>query len=131
MSKTTGPKTVMSGFSSTENIEEKIESMIAEDGFVSKSEVIRQAVRALFKQLHPYYKEIREKSESEKERIAKMSEEEYLAEMFAGIGYETVQENSETMISFKHKDPNIPVTWKVPFKQIKTVVPEDAPFPIR
>lgn len=69
---------------------EMLERMIEKMGYSSRSDAIRQAIRAHYQQIFPAYREIHERKESEKQKIENMTNEEYVEYEFAGLPYEMV-----------------------------------------
>jgi len=94
------------------------------DGYAfNQSDAVRQAISARFKQTHPYYKVVREKTLSEKERIASQTNEEYLSDEFVDFNYEIQGEK----VIFKHGTlPDSPWEAALELAKIKTF---DAEYP--
>jgi Arc/MetJ-type ribon-helix-helix transcriptional regulator len=82
------PETTLITVTITKPQREMLIDMITKGNALNQSDAVRQSIVARNKQLNPYYKEKEERKESDKARIASMTNEEYLKDEFADYNFE-------------------------------------------
>ena len=124
-----GSKTKMTGFSLTLENMEMLDKLVATGKFISRSDTVRQAIRVLYKHEFPYTRQAREDKESHKDRITRMTADEYIAEEFGHLNYVIENEAQGRVMYISNPDPNISTRWGWTIANIKDLTSENIPEP--